>query len=431
MKIDCDAISNVVDRLAPEMFAFIAGLVKMPSLPGNEGGVQTVVADKLRSLGLGVETVPCDFEELKRHPAFCDDGVPLDSRHNVVARWAPSAEGAQAGANGLMLNGHVDVVSPGDEVLWSDSPWSGIVRDGKLYGRGSCDMKAGLSAGIFAIQALQVLGFRPAKGVCFHSVVGEESGGVGTLATIIKGYRADGVIIMEPTGLDICPVQSGALTFRLKISGKGAHACIKQFGVSAVEKFIPVLEALNRLDRERHRGYTHPLFPDPTSVAPLSVGVVRSGDWPSSVPDELTAEGRFGIFPGESLAAARTLFVDTVMAAAARDPWLKDHPPVVEWFEGQFESGETSPDERVVLGLKKAHVEVCGKEPLLRGVTFGSDLRLYTNHASMPAVLYGPGSITDAHAADEKVDLGQVAECARVLALAIVECCGDSTEGDG
>lgn len=422
MNIDFDAISAVVDRLAPEMFDFIAALVKSPSLPGQEAEVQGMVSRKLESLGLTVETVPCDLDEVKRHPAFCDDGVPLESRFNVVGRWLPP-EGPR-GRDGLILNGHVDVVSPGDETLWHDSPWSGVIRDGKLYGRGSCDMKAGLSAGIFALQTLRTLGFRPAKGVTLQSVVGEESGGIGALATIVKGYRAEGVVIMEPTDLDICPVQSGALTFRLKISGKGAHGCIKQFGVSAIEKFVPIMQALQDFERRRHEAFHHPLFPDPTAVAPLSIGTVRSGDWPSSVPDELTAEGRFGIFPGESLSHARVLFTDAVMAAAGADDWLKDHPPAVEWFEGQFESGETAMDAPVVRGVQSAHRRVFGGDPAVRGVTYGSDLRLFTNHADTPAVLYGPGSILDAHAADEKVDLDQVAQCAKVLALTIIECCG-------
>ena len=396
MKLDFDTISSAVDELAPEMFDFIAGLVKIPSLPGNEGAAQEKIAEKLKQLGLAVEIVPCDFEELKRHPAFCDDGFPLDSRYNVVGRWAPAGAGPKSRKNGLMLNGHVDVVSPGDESLWRDSPWSGIIRDGKLYGRGSCDMKAGLAAGMFAIQALQALGFRPSKGVCLQSVVGEESGGVGTLAAIIKGFRAEGVIIMEPTGLDICPV----------------------------EKFVPIMAALNELDLRRHKGYSHPLFPDPSSVAPLSIGTVRAGDWPSTVPDELAAEGRFGIFPGESITRAREAFVEAVMAAAKKDSWLKDHSPVIEWFEGQFESGETALEEPLLLGLQKVHREVTGNDAVLRGVTYGSDLRLFTNHASMPAALYGPGSIMDAHTANEHIDLEEVVLCAKVLAGVIAECCG-------
>ena len=180
-----DQLQNIaakLDQLRPELTAFLARLVQFPSLPGHEQDAQHFYADKLRSLGFDTEIIPSLREDLERHPAFCDDGVPFRDRLNVVGRWHGS--GRNPGRT-LILNGHMDVVPTGSEKLWTGSPWSGAIRNGKLYGRGSCDMKAGLTANVYAVQILQLIGFIPASDVLLESVIGEESGGAGTRSTIV------------------------------------------------------------------------------------------------------------------------------------------------------------------------------------------------------------------------------------------------------
>jgi acetylornithine deacetylase len=420
------AISTQVDSLRDEILAFLQKLVQFPSLPGFEQKAQYFVAEKLETLGLTSDIVASEFEELKDHPAFCDDGVPFRDRINVVGRWAGSSRRALKTAHSLILNGHIDVVPTGSESLWSDSPWSGVIRDGKLYGRGSCDMKAGLTANIFAVQALQSLGYRPAADVLLESVIGEESGGVGTLTAIVKGFKADAAIITEPTRLRVCPVQSGALSFRVRVRGRAIHACMKPYGVSAIEMFYKIMHAIQELERRRHIEYQNPLYEDPNNVAPINVGTVRAGDWPSTVPDELVAEGRFGVLPGESTEAARQAMRRALQTAADADPWLKEHPPELVWFEGQFESGQTPQDSPIVQTLSACHKQVLGETAPLRGVTYGSDLRLFTNHGNTPAVLYGPGDVMHAHTVDESVDLEEVFIATKVLATVITRWCGGS-----
>lgn len=416
-----ERISAALEDVKDEMTAFIQTLVRTPSLTSQEGAVQALVAEKLKSLGLQVEHVPLVPGKLEGHPAFSPDGFPLEGRLNLVGTWQGSGE---KNHRTLILSGHVDVVAPGPLENWQDSPWSGKLSEGRIFGRGSADMKAGLSAAIFAVQALGNLGFRPAGDMQVQSVVGEETGGCGTLANIIEGYRADAAVIMEPTGLKIYPLHAGALSFRITVTGQAAHACMKNRGVSAIEKFYPIFTALEDLDRERHRGYSNPLFPDPENVAPLSVGTLVSGDWPSSVPGKLTAEGRFGIFPGESMSEARALFENKVRETAQKDDWLRKNPPRVEWVEGQFEPAETALDEPVVRVLAACHRAVTGLEVGFEAATFGSDVRLFTNHAGIPAVLYGPGDVSRAHAANESIALEEVLQAAKVLALTIVDWCG-------
>jgi acetylornithine deacetylase len=423
-----DLVPNIaahVDDLRNELIAFLQRLVQLPSLPGQEQKAQHFVADKLRSLGLAVDVVSSELDHLRHHPAFCDDGVPFRERLNVVGRWPGSGRTPNPPApSSLILNGHMDVVPTGSESLWADSPWSGAIRDGQLYGRGSCDMKAGVTANIFAIQTLQTMGFHPAADVLVESVIGEESGGVGTLTTIVKGFKADAAIITEPTRLHLCPVQSGALTFRVKVPGRAMHACMKPYGVSAIEKFYLVLQSVQELERKRHIEYKNPLYEDPNNIAPVNFGTIRAGEWPSTVPDELVVEGRFGVLPGESVSTARQAMASALASAASTDPWLKDHPPELEWFEGQFESGQTPQDSPIVQTIAKGHAKTFGRAPVVQGVTYGSDLRLFTNHGDTPAVLYGPGNIFHAHTVDEHVELEEVVAATKVLAYIVTQWCG-------
>jgi acetylornithine deacetylase len=416
-------IAGTIDEMAPALIQFLQRLLQTPSLPNEEGAVQAIIADQLRGLGLRVEIVPTRFAELADHPAFGDDGFSPDQRINVVGIW-PGTPSLGGGQGSLILNGHVDVVSAGDESLWSHSPWSGAMVDGKLYGRGSCDMKAGLTAGIFALAALRGLGYQPAHDICLQSVIGEESGGVGALTTIVKGYRADGVIVLEPTRQELCPMQSGALTFRLTVRGKAAHAAMKIEGISAIAKFGLLYDAIERLDRERHERYANPFYENAANVAPINIGTVRGGEWHSTVAETVIAEGRCGVFPGESAAEARRLLAETIGAAAENDPWLRANPPMLEWFEGQFESAQTPIDHPLIRTLAAQHRRIHNAEPTIRGVPYGSDMRLFINHGQMPAVHYGPGDVRLAHAVDEYVDLADVVAVTKTIALMIVEWCG-------
>jgi acetylornithine deacetylase len=411
-------VDAAVDALRDELFGFLQSLVRLPSVSGGEQRAQRAIAAKYESLGLATEVIASERSILAEHPAFSDDGIPFVDRLNVVGTWRGRGKGRS-----LILNGHMDVVPPGDSSLWSRDPWGGEIEGGRLYGRGSCDMKAGLSAAAIAVQALRSLGLEPAGDVLLESVIGEESGGVGALTTIVHGYRADACIIMEPTELDLCPVQSGALTFRITVHGRAAHACMKPEGVSAIEEFMPILAMLLRLNAERHAHFRHPLYEDPRNVAPISVGTIHGGDWHSTVPNLLVAEGRFGVFPGESVEEARSALASALRAEAARHPWLAEHPPVLEWFEGQFESGETPADSPIVELVGRHHTVVATHPVAVRGVTFGADLRLFTRHAGIPTVMYGPGSASIAHTTDEYVPIDEVLTCAKVLARTIVDWC--------
>jgi len=416
------AIGDAVDRLRGDLVSLLQRIVRTPSVSGSEQAAQQVMQERYVAMGLDVERVTAAREALERHPAFSDDGIPFDDRVSLVARWR-ARETRRDGGRSLILNGHIDVVPPGDEAAWTDGPFSGAIRDGRLYGRGACDMKAGLCASATAVRALQSIGFEPDADVILQSVIAEECGGIGTLSTIVHGVRADACVITEPTSLRIWTAQSGALTFRITVSGRAAHGAMKSKGVNAVVAFMPILERLEQLDVERHRAFRHPLYDDPTNVAPISVGIVRAGDWPSTVPDVLVAEGRFGVFPGESAADARRALAEALAEVSSSHPWLAEHPPVLEWFEGQFDSAEVSADGDIVTALRAAHDDSAPSPVMLGAVSAGTDARLFTRYADVPAILYGPGDIDRAHTVDEFVEIDEVVQCAKTLAHLIVDWC--------
>ena len=411
-------IDSTVNNMRDEIILFIQTLVQSPSLANDEESVQKIIQNKLESLGLETKKVIVQFESIKNHPAFCDDGFSPDSRVNVIGQWKNGDA-----AKSLILNGHVDVVPTGPETLWNESPWSGSVRDNRIYGRGSCDMKAGLASGIFAIQVLQAIGFKPKGNVMVQSVVGEESGGCGTLTNIVKGYSGDAAVILEPTSLKVCPIQSGALTFRLKIPGQATHAAMRWDGISAIEKYNLIHQSIIELEKERHQSFNVKYYKLSDRVAPINIGTIKGGEWHSTVPESVMVEGRLGVFPGESALDARNAFENHLKKVSNSDVWLKENPPILEWFEGQFESGQTDVNHSIIRALKHAYKNVKNNSAIWEGVTYGSDLRLFTNHADIPAVLFGPGDVRLAHSANEYIEIEEVLTCVKIITNLIIKWC--------
>ena len=413
-------IDSTVNDMREEIILFIQKLVQSPSLANDENDVQEIIINKLESLQLISEIIPVNFDSIKDHPAFSDDGFSPDSRINVIGNWNEDMKGKS-----LILNGHVDVVPTGSKTLWDDSPWSGKIKDDRIYGRGSCDMKAGLASGILAVQVLKTIGFEPNGNVMIQSVVGEESGGCGTLTNIVKGYRGDAAVILEPTSLKLCPIQSGALTFRLTIPGQATHAAMRWDGISAIEKFNIINQSIIELEKERHSLFSVEYYESPERVAPINIGTIKGGEWHSTVPDSVIVEGRLGVFPGEPVSDARTAFSNHIIKVSNSDPWLKNNPPIIEWFEGQFESGQTDIDHSIINHLKEAYNNVNNSNPIVEGVTYGSDLRLFTNHADIPALLFGPGDVRLAHSANEYVEIEEVLTCIKIISNLIINWCGE------
>jgi acetylornithine deacetylase len=264
--------------------------------------------------------------------------------------------------------------------------------------------------------------------VRLQSVIGEEDGGLGTLATILRGYRGDGAIVMEPTELSIAPVQAGCLNFRVRVPGLAAHGAVRQEGVSAFEKLFAIYEALTELEAERNRGLgEHPLLSAQSLPFPISVGTLAGGDWASSVPDWATMEGRLGVRPDEPLADARADLEDAVACAAARDSFLAAHPPEVEWWGGRFLPASTPVEHPLVRALSDSFEAATNRGAELMAVPFGADAGLIQHVGQTPVVLFGAGDIRRAHRPDEWIGIDELTEMARTLIVTIVRFCGEAT----
>lgn len=415
------AVLEEVDQRLPETASLLAELVRIPSVSGTdaEHEIQARLARELAEIGLEVDHWQIPLDELFAEPDF--PGVEVERREawGLVGRLPGTGHG-----DTLLLNGHVDVVPIGNPAAWSRSDaFSGDIVGDTLFGRGACDMKAGLVAALAAVRAVRRVGVPCSGDLLLACVPGEEDGGLGTYAMLRRGWRADACVVPEPTGLDLVTANAGALTFRLCVPGRATHASRRTEGVSAIEKFLPVLAALQRLEAARN-ATVDPLMAHWPLAYPLSVGRISSGDWASSVPDLLVAEGRFGVALDEPVDHARGALEAAVAEACQADPWLRQHPVTVQWWGGQFASGRLPESSDLAVRMAAAHAAVGGGAQQSWGAPYGSDLRLLTGIGGIPTLHYGPGDALLAHAPDESVPLAEVATAARALALLALDVCG-------
>ncbi len=410
------------NRLAPHidrkhLTETLSALVRLRSVTGAENAAQEWMATALTELGGNVDVWRVEPAELTAKAGY--PGARVDSpRPNVVGSFRGN------GGPTLILNGHIDTVTAGDEQGWTHAPFGADVVGECLYGRGAADMKGGLTAILGALRAVRAAGIRLKGSVQVQSVIGEEDGGVGAFAALARGYTGDAVIICEPTRLAVIPAHAGVTIFRITVPGRAAHGCVRTEGVSALERFLPIHAALKRLEDERNRTVRHPLYDGMALPWPLSIGIVQAGTWPAIVPERLVAEGRIGVGLGETIGDVRRQLEAAVALAARDDPFLHDHPPTVEWVGGAWEPSRPSPDHPIVRTLRRVTAEVTGAPARVCGAPYGSDLRLFTNTFGIPGVLFGPGDIRLAHFTDEHVSLAEVERASLVLAATICEYCG-------
>ena len=379
----------------------------------GEAGCQDRIAERLAELGLTVDR----FEALA-------------GREDVVGRLAGSG-----GGRSLILNGHVDVVPAGDPTAWTHDPWAGEVADGRIWGRGACDMKGGLAAGIGALWALRDLGVGLRDDVVFQSVVDEETGGPGTHAALERGHRADAAIVLEPTAGAIMPVEGGVQWLRVVVRGVSGHSAVRYrsvhaggqgTAVNAIEKAAKLLAAVQEL--ERHWGNTkvHPLMPK--GITTINPGMISGG---SPALSNMAERCELGLslkyLPSERAEDVRQEFEAYIAAVAATDPWLRDHPPEIEWGFGavSFPPAEIAFDHPLAQAVAASYRQVLG-EPEWRGFEAVSDLA-WLAQAGIPGLLFGPGDARQAHGPGEYLLVDDLVAATKVLALSLVEWCGLSS----
>lgn len=434
-------ISDWIDEHAGEMIAALAELVRIPSIVGNEGAAQALMRERYLAAGLDVDVFEADRAALQAHPAFVDSGIAFAGRPNVV--------GVLAGAGGgrsLTLNGHVDVVSPEPISAWTHSPFGaeilpshviggGAGGGGRMFGRGTQDMKSGVIANLFAARALKECSAQLQGDLILQSVIEEEAGGGGgTLACFERGYLADGFIATEPHWHDISIAHPGILYFRVVVDGKSAHAGRAHQGVNAAVEAAPIIAMLGEWDKERaatlHFEPFERIDPPAKRSCHLNVGVVRAGDWPSTVPGRCEIDVRMSFVPGETEAGVKQEIATRVHAIAQRSTWLRDHPPRIEYFGWHAEpwiQDEQHPFvQSFVACVNQVRRTINEPLPVPMGLTAGLDTR-FAGLYGVPAFAWGPKG-ANLHGADEYVELDSMIEVARTLAVFATQWCGVAEE---
>lgn len=416
-------LSTAIDAGWDRQIAWLQRLVRFPSLRGNEQECQIWLAEEFAQRGWRVDRYSLAEINFARI-AGAAPMVSVDPARSIqVVATIPAETRSRAGRS-LILQGHVDVVPTGLDAMWSDPPFSGIVRNGWMSGRGAQDMKSGISALVFALDAIKAAGLALSAPVYLQTVTEEESTGNGALSTLVRGYTADACLIPEPSGNTITRAQTGAIWFRLKIRSKPIHVERMQSATNAVFSAIALIEALQALTQTFNvAARTHPLFKDVIDPVKFNPGMIRGGDWPSSTPSWCDVDCRIGLLPGTDVEDVQRAIVETVAATARIDPLLADNPPEIEWTGFLADAAVLEPGSQAEAMLAEAHRSVFGSDVAERLSTAVNDTRYYALQGGMPALCYGPAG-EGLHGVDERADLANLKRTTLVIAAFIASWCG-------
>jgi acetylornithine deacetylase len=418
-------VLDEIDERFHDTVTFLREMVRQPSVLGNEQGVQNLVFRRMCDIGLFSEMWDLDLDVMQAHPLFGDltflyPDLTYTNRPNVTAVWPAAAPGGRS----LILNGHIDVVSPEPLRDWRHDPWGASTEGDWLYGRGAGDMKSGVAAMLLAVEAVRAAGVQLRGDLIVESVIEEESGGNGTLACRLRGLEADAAIVTEPTGgLGAFEATLGLFWFRVLVHGRSAHPHEAKAGVNAIEKMVVIIPALRQLEGRMNADRQHPLYREQDRPINLVVGVIQGGDWPSTVAGECKIECRLSFEPGMTLDQAHDLVRQTVIEAAESDPWLREHQPEVEFFGIGAEPAITERSSPLIRLMQTCHQRVSGEPLNLHAFTGSTDQRFFVNQGRMDAIAYGPAG-ENLHAAEERVSIASIKQTAKVLALFILNWCG-------
>lgn len=428
---EIDARRDDLVQLATDLVAFDTTARNPGDPPRQEAALQAYLAERLAAAGATTELFEPDPAELEGRPLF-PPGLGFEGRPQLVARF-PGAGGGRS----LLFNGHIDAVSVEPRERWTSDPFAAEVRDGNLYGRGSCDMKGGVACMVLATEALSALGVRLAGDLIVATNTDEESSGAGGLALVLRGVRADAGIVTEPTGFDVWISCRATSYGEIVVPGRPGHAEVHQphwregGAVNAIEKARIVLDALVRLREEwsKRSDLRHPRLSVPDVVPTL----ISAGEWAVTYPAACTITIAVLCVPQQTDEEGWTFAVERevdewIARAAAADPWLAENPPRVEWFPNRVMSLELAPDEPIVAAMSEATADI-GREGRLSGLDSWYDGATFSRLGGTPAIGYGPPGLTPdgrsvAHTIDENVPVDGLVDCTKGLAVAALRFCG-------
>lgn len=413
MPDSCEArLIDWMDSRAEDLLTLACDLVRIPSVTGSEGELARFIAAWLSGKGIECEfsTIPEAFRA--NYPDFVGE-QDLAARPNLYARLKASGGSRKAS---VVLNGHLDVVPVGDPARWRFDPFSGTRSDGAIWGRGAADMKGPIAAGLMALLALKECAVPLARDIEFHLVIGEESGGLGTLFALFERPKAGAAIVLEPTRSRIVTAGAGALQFTVRATGKAAHSCAPWEGRSALAMLRQCLERFEAYAVRRNASLSHPLFVGFPEQVPLAIGTFSAGEWRAIIPESGQFSGRIGLLPGEEVATIRKELKNEV-ASCRKELKVEPHELTIDWPNVGFRAWETV-DGAELTSAMRAAAGMLGQPVDPIGVTFGADAGFIARNG-IPVAMYGPGDIAVAHMVDEHISEREVAEAGKTLALAL------------
>jgi acetylornithine deacetylase len=364
-------ILAAVENLQREMIDLATALVRFPSLNGAEAGAQDFMEGLFRGMGLATERFEVRDADLKNLPGYSPSLGQWERHDNVVGIHRP---GKGAGRS-LILNGHIDVVPIGAEELWSRPPFDPIVRDGRLYGRGS-------------------------------------------------GYKADAAIIPEPFGHSILKAQVGVMWLSVEVLGKPAHVLNAAQGINAIEAAFALWRGLQSLEAQWNEpGNRHPAFAHLEHPIRFNLGRINGGEWASSVPTRCVMELRCGFYPGVPAAQARAAIEARLAETMKRDPALAGITHRVRYAGFQAEGFVLDGTAPLLTALAAAHSQVMNHDAAWFASSATTDARAFNLYGSIPATCYGPEA-QNIHGIDESVSIESTLRVAQVLALFMARWCG-------
>lgn len=384
-----DSILNRIDL--HELGGLTRRLVGLPSQnpPGGEQAVAQALADYLGPAGIEIEIRPV-----------------LPGRPNLIARLA----GLQPGPT-LLYTGHSDTMPVSGS--WSQNPYGGIVREGRLYGRGAADMKGGLAAMAVALKTL-ALAAVPLQGtLLFMAVIDEEGQGLGSRQLVLDGTQADWAVIGEPTENIPVVVSNGQIDFEIIFHGRAGHGSTPTQGHNAIYDAVRFAQALHKLAESEFPKRTHPLLGQPS----INLGTIEGGVQTSVIPDRcrLTVDRR--VLPGESMDGAISEMQELLDGLRKASPGLDAELNVFY----RVDPHTISAGSPVVQALRWASQELTGRDPGVAGMRGTTDAAILSNQAHIPTLVMGPGSIRQAHQVDEYVPLDQLVTAAQIYTLAAIQ----------
>ncbi len=415
-----DAVDNAFDAQLETTKDFVA----IPSTRGAEGPCQDMMGDLLRERGYEVDDWHVNMDELAGLPGVGIIEHDFSKARSVVGTYRPATTAGKS----LILQGHCDVVPVGPLDMWDTPPFSPVIKDGRMYGRGACDMKSGTIGALYALDAIKAAGLKPTARIHFQSVIEEESTGVGALSTLQRGYRADACFIPEPTAGKMVRAQIGVIWFRIKVRGFPVHVQDAGSGANAIKGAYHLIEAIEKLEADwNKRAENAPYYDKVHHPLNFNPGIIKGGDWASSVPAWCDVDCRIAILPGWSVQDCQAEIKACIDKAARAHPFLANNPPVVEWSGYQSEGYVLSGSEAPEAAFAKAFDAVYGGgKPQDVSNTGLTDTRFYGLYYDIPGLCFGPEG-KDIHGFNEYVDLESVRKCTKAMALFIAEWCGVET----